>query len=178
MATQDQSAQALRNSTRVFNTLKRYMEDDDWYPKVFDDAPFTVTCLFAGEHGRTHVYVRVLEEAEFLRLVVHAPFTVPQNRRHAVARFITRANYGLNLGAFQLDLDDGELSYRSALDFEGLEVGEQVLRSTLVQAVLTMDDYLPGLMAVIYGGVTPEEAILIVESDDDSADLALTEEVN
>ena len=41
---------------------------------------------------------------------------VPEEKRSAVAEFITRANYGLPGGNFEMDWRDGELRYKVFLD--------------------------------------------------------------
>lgn len=40
------------------------------------------------------------------------PFNAPEEVRPAVSEFITRANYGLPFGNFEMDLTDGELRYK------------------------------------------------------------------
>jgi hypothetical protein len=81
----------------------------------------------------------------------------------AVAEFITRANYGLRIGNFELDFDDGEVRYKSSLDFEGLALTPELIRNTIYPAVQTIDRYLPGLMSVFYASKSPAEAIAEVE---------------
>ncbi len=40
------------------------------------------------------------------------PVKAPEEKRGAVAAFLTRANYGLILGSFELDFDDGEIRFK------------------------------------------------------------------
>lgn len=77
--------------------------------------------------------------------------TVPPTRRAAVMELITRANYGLRLGCFELDLDDGEVRFRASIDFEGTEPAPTLARSLLYTAVATMGRYAPALVDVIDG---------------------------
>ena len=42
-----------------------------------------------------------------------APIKVPEEQRVAVNEFITRANYGLTNGNFEMDFNDGELRYKT-----------------------------------------------------------------
>jgi hypothetical protein len=80
-----------------------------------------------------------------------------------VAEFITRANYGLRIGNFELDFRDGEVRYKSSLDFEGETLTPGLVKFAIYPAVQTMDRYLPGLMGVIYGHKPRAEAIAEVE---------------
>ena len=44
-----------------------------------------------------------------------APITVPEEKRTAISEFITRANYGLTNGNFEMDFSDGELRYKTTI---------------------------------------------------------------
>ena len=81
----------------------------------------------------------------------------------AAVEFITRANEGLRIGNFEMDLGDGEVRYKSGLDFEGATLTPELIRNVMYVAVQTLDYYLPGLMSVIYGGKPAEEAIAEIE---------------
>ena len=82
----------------------------------------------------------------------------------AAAEFIARANYGLRIGNFELDFNDGEIRYKSSLDFEGAELTPSLIRNTIYPAVQTLDRYLPGLMKVMYGAATSQDAIAEIEN--------------
>ncbi|MBP8974021.1 MAG: YbjN domain-containing protein, partial [Anaerolineae bacterium] len=85
--------------------------------------------------------------------------------RPAVAEFLTRANFGLRIGNFELDYHDGEVRYKTSLDFEDEKLTPALIRNAVYPAVTTMDRYLPGLMKVVYGGRTPYEAIEEIEAE-------------
>ncbi|MGB5709470.1 MAG: YbjN domain-containing protein, partial [Waterburya sp.] len=92
-----------------------------------------------------------------------SPDNHPQKQRLAMAEFLTRANYGITIGNFEMDFDSGEIHYKTSID-----VGEDRLSTALVQQlvyanVTIADRYLPGIMAVIYGKVSPAEAIAQIE---------------
>jgi len=53
--------------------------------------------------------------------------------------------------------------FKSSLHFEGVPLDPRLIRAALEPAVTTLDRYLPGLMAVIYGGQSPLEAIGQIE---------------
>jgi hypothetical protein len=86
-------------------------------------------------------------------LVAYAVCTlaVPEPRRWAVMEFITRANFGLKIGCFELDPDDGELRFRTSVDFEGATVQDAQVRGALFTGVATLRAYLPGIADVIDG---------------------------
>lgn len=96
------------------------------------------------------------------------PMNIPEKNRAAVSEYLTRVNYTLLLGNFQMDLSDGELSYKSVGVFEeesGLP-DSVVTRLTYVGFNM-FDKYIPGVFAIVYGGRTAEEAFQEIESKED-----------
>ena len=87
----------------------------------------------------------------------------PEDRRVAVMEYITRANYGLRIGAFEFDYSDGEVRFRSAVDFEGGDLTDNLIRNTIAPAIHTVERYMGGLMQVMFGGASPREAIEAIE---------------
>jgi hypothetical protein len=87
---------------------------------------------------------------------------VPEPLRISVMELVTRANFGLRLGCFELDLDDGELRFRASADLEGTEAQPATARALLYTAVATMNRYLPALIDVI-DGKEPKVALTAIE---------------
>ncbi len=78
----------------------------------------------------------------------------------AIAEFITRANYGLVIGNFELDFSDGELRYKTAIDVEDDNLSFALIKQMVYANVIIMDKYLPGIMAVIEGKVEVKKSNL------------------
>ena len=78
--------------------------------------------------------------------------------------FLTRANYGLLIGNFEMDYNDGEVRYKTSIDVEGDRLSKALVKRLVYDNLAVMDRYLPGVLSVIYGGASPTEAIAQVES--------------
>jgi len=150
------------NGLRAFDVLGRFLEEDGWYPRRVG-GKYSYSMIYSGRHGdlRCFAIIRVNEE-EFMFYAI-APVKIPEEVRPAVAEYLTRANYGLRIGNFELDFADGEVRYKSSLGFAGQELTVDLISNAIYPAVHTMDRYLPGLLRVSYGGATPFEAIEEVE---------------
>lgn len=146
----------------AFETLRGFLEEDGWYPQRLADS-YTLRMGFAGTHGQTTCFAQIDLERQLFLFYVVAPVKVPELLRGAVAEFVTRANYGLRIGNFEMDYRDGEVRYKSVLTFEGAGLGATPIHNVIYPAVQTMDHYLPGLMSVIYGGREPAGAIQEIE---------------
>lgn len=147
---------------RAYEVVGKFLEDDGWHPQTLDDN-YVYRSYFVGHNGEVTCFAQIRVDLEQFIFYVVMPVRAPANMRLAVAEYITRANYGLRIGNFELDFDDGEVRYKSSLDFEGVELTNGLIRNTIYPAVQTMDRYLPGVLSVIFGGKSAEEAIASIE---------------
>jgi hypothetical protein len=70
----------------------------------------------------------------------------------------------LIIGNFELDLDDGEVRYKVAVDLEGVSDIAPLVETHLAACVTTFDQYRPALDAVREGTTTVSEALQGVET--------------
>ena len=130
------------------------------------DAGATILRLpFQGKGGRWNCYaqVRVTKDVEQVLFYSVLPLNVPAEKRAAIAEFITRANYGMALGNFELDYNDGEVRYKTSVDVTDQTIAAGLLRPLVYTNVLMMDKYMSGLIAVVYADVSPAEAVKQIE---------------
>lgn len=119
------------------------------------------TLLRFRVQGRPATYacvVRTDEEWQQAIVMVSSTVLIPEHVRVRVAELFTRANFGLRIGCFELDMDDGEWHYRVSVDVEGGELTSRMVNLMLNAAVQAMDDYHDATMRVAYGDVSPAEA--------------------
>lgn len=88
---------------------------------------------------------------------------IPREQRGAVAMLLTKINYGLTIGNFELDLDDGDLRYKTSID-----VGADPLTPTLLAGlfganVAAMREYLDTINGLAIGVTTLEQALSAVD---------------
>jgi hypothetical protein len=157
------TAQPVGNGMRGFETVGAFLEEDDWHPQRLEDRTI-YRVYFSGHHGDLRCYAQVRTDLEQFLFYVIAPVKAPEPDRPAVAEYLTRANYGLRIGNFEMDYNDGEVRYKSSLDFEAAELNGALIKNTIYPAVHTMDHYLPGLLSVMYGHQAPAEAIEEIEN--------------
>ena len=148
----------------LFQTVVQFFTEDDWVFYTLEDRPI-LRMNFRGENGGWQCYAQVREEQKQLIFYSVMESHVPEEKRPVVAEFLTRANYGLYVGNFEMDFSDGEVRYKSSLDYENEVLTPQLIKNAIYSAVQTMDRYLAGLMRVIYGSQPPAEAIAEIESE-------------
>lgn len=139
-----------------------FLEAEEWPVRQVGEQTFLQTA-FQGKNGAWTCYIDC--RAEFGQVLVYsiAPQPVPEAMRAAVAEYLTRANWGLMIGNFELDYADGEVRYKTSLQLENTPLTVDLLRPLVFDNVVVMDKYLPGLEAVRTGQQSPAAAIEAIE---------------
>ena len=151
-------------SEKAFAVLRDFLESDGWHPQYVDEGDY-FRMGFRGRNGEYRLVARVRGDFDQLVIYVFAPVAVGEERRHAVAEFIARANYGMRIGNFELDFADGEIRYKSSLDFEGVGLAPVMVKNAIYPAAQTMDRYFPGLISVVAGAKSPLDAVRMIEEE-------------
>ncbi|WP_427159631.1 YbjN domain-containing protein [Aliinostoc sp. HNIBRCY26] len=126
---------------------------------------------YQGENGEWLCTVKTREQHRQVIFYSSFPVNVPENKRVAVAEFLTRANYNLIVGNFEMDWHDGEVRYKTyGIDAEGSGLSHDLIGQLIFANIMIMDRYLPGIMSVIYANVSPEAALMQVEGLEISED--------
>lgn len=151
---------------RILQAFIDFFIADDWRFDRSEQKPI-LRLSFQGRSGHTwscFAQSRMGENTEQAIFYSVAPIKVAEDKRQAIAEFLTRANYGMVIGNFELDFSDGEIRYKTSVDLAGGSVLTPQLTKPLVYTnVLMMDKYLPGVMEVLYADVSPEQAIRKIE---------------
>lgn len=82
-----------------------------------------------------------------------------------VAEYLTRANYGMNLGGFQMDHRDGEVRYKTSIMCFDRIPSQREIEFLVDIPALMLQRYGDGLARVVLTGADPEEEIALVETD-------------
>src|SRR5262249_43344450 len=149
---------------QLFDAVVDYLNEDDWkFNVVKDDTALMLS--FRGDAGSWQRFATVDEEKQWFTFYSILPSNVPDDKRVEIAEFITRANYGLVIGNFEMDYGDGEVRYKTSVDVEGGELSPKMIENLMRANLMTMDRYFAGIMGVLYGDRDPAEAIAEMEEE-------------
>ena len=146
----------------VYDAMVRFFREDDWKFEQVEGKPI-LRMGFAGDNGKWTCVARAIEDAQQFIFYSLAPVSVPEDKRREMAEFITRANYGMRIGNFEMDFSDGELRYKSSIDVEDDRLSSPLIRHMVYPNVLMMDKYLPGILGILYGNKTARQAVEEIE---------------
>ena len=149
----------------VIGSVKAFLDGEQW---AYEEHPAggAVRLRFKGESGEWVVLVQEVG-AEGGKVVVYSmpANVIPEPARVAAAEAIARLNFGMILGNWELDVDSGEIRYKTSADFRGEPVGPNAIRHLVYTNVLMVDRYLPALLGVAFGGRDPKQAIEAIDAE-------------
>ncbi len=142
-----------------------FLEEDGWPYELLEREITILKCRYTGESGDFQCWFQARDEVGQLMFYARPKTLVPPEKRMAVAELITRANYGMIIGAFELDLSDGEVRFKVCVDVEHIEITHDFLRNLSYTAVVNMDRYNPGICRVVETDTPPAVAIAEIENE-------------
>jgi hypothetical protein len=147
---------------QIMDSVREWLTTDEW--RFEDDRENDLIKTGIKMESATYrIFFDAQQEKDQLFLYVLCPNHIPEPMRIAAAEFITRANYGLKIGNFELDMDSGEVRYKVSVDVEDSRVTPVMVKNMMGYALPITDRYFPGLMTICYGGRSPIDAIKQIE---------------
>jgi hypothetical protein len=145
----------------VFDWLLAFCEREQW---EFESAPDhrTVRAVFAGKSGTWTTYVRAFDAEHQIAVYGVLPFAFDENQRPGAAELITRINYRLVIGNFEMDWDDGGTRYKTSIDFEGSALTDNLMLQLVRANLAVVNSYLPAFAGLAQQGLTASEALALV----------------
>lgn len=141
--------------------IKQFFEKDDISYRNSRNDVFL--CNFAANNGNYRVLVGSEEKDHYVVIYVTSNISIHPEMRPAITEFITRANYAMRTGCFEMDLNDGEFRFRTSIVTPGTELSMAVFEKVFYTAISTIDRYVPGVLRIMYGNISPKEMIAEIE---------------
>ncbi|MBE8954857.1 MAG: hypothetical protein SR2Q5_04185 [Quinella sp. 2Q5] len=156
------------NVLAVRAAVENFFDTDDVKHKPFNEhnvarATYSIGAKFGHATVIFHAY------SDKLMLHVMIPLNAAKEERAKVGEFLHRANYGLKVGSFDFDYDDGEISYRITLFCGSDEFAPptyEQIRFSVILGLMMVEKYGDALVKVMFGLVEPVDAVEAAEADD------------
>ena len=147
----------------AYDKLIQHLDDREIrYQSDIDNQ--SICAYFNGSVGTYQIVVWVGADDELLQVFGHSPMVVPVGSRPAIAETVIRANWGLKVGKFCLNLDEGQLCFQAAQILSDDSLTDEVLQRLIGTTMAMLDHYLPAVLSVIYGNEVPKDAVRCVEA--------------
>ena len=139
----------------------RHLDGLKWKYHRYADCPV----LFCGFNGGDvlwdfNMVARQKSDGDFLLAVSSfIPNKARPERRAAVAELLTRINWELSLGCFEMNYADGEIRFRTSMILPSADITDAIAEHLIRSNLCIVDERMAQIMAVLYSDVTPEDAL-------------------
>lgn len=160
----DPAKAANRSDREALATVREVLTKANLDPRPLVDA-LGYSVEFQDDGPPVDGIAHILDgEDRFVFLLVFRS-RAPVQARSQVAEFVTRANYGISIGSFEMDYSDGEVRYRTGVDYSGHKLPPWLIRNSILAAMNSVEVYADALESVIRGESEPAQAIEEAEAD-------------
>jgi hypothetical protein len=153
----------------AYERLVQHLDENEVKYRANSDTS-SICADVQGDNCTFRLMALVDDDGELFQVFGYSPIRVPEGGRPAIAEAITRANYALKYGKFELDFNDGELRYQISQMLLDGELDDAIIGRAFGATMAMLDCYLPAFLSVIYGNELPKDAIRHVEQPDVSED--------
>lgn len=132
----------------LLDAVEEVLTGDGWQLFPLTDGVGLSTTVRAD--GATWPFVALVDDEEEVVVCYSVlPRRVPPESRPAVSELLTRTNYGLLVGAFEIDLDDGEVRLRTTLDTAGHNPEPDQIRAVVGRNVAMAERHFPEVLSLL-----------------------------
>lgn len=148
-------------SQEIAEVIHQYLTEDDWNFQFNEESGIFQFNLSLSGPVKSVRYVIDVREDYYLVYGFSPLGADPKNRREMVriAEFLTRVNYGLKQGCFEMDWRDGEIRYRIYQDCEQMTLSKKAVQNNIYCLAITFERYASGLTSLLFTGTEPEAAV-------------------
>ncbi len=163
LKTDNSSAEPQNHSdTPIVDCLKQYFSDKQWHythyrPKTNDSQQSHHLSLRMRHKKIDCGYLfRVQEKNKLLAIYGILPFLIPESHQSAALLLITQINYDMLIGNLEMDVNDGEIRYKNAIDVEAVGIDTEIIEHSL-QSVVAMTTVASELFGDLINNQDPAE---------------------
>lgn len=153
------------HTQEIREAVESYFAREEAKYQPFDEndiarASYSVKTKFGSVRAYFHAH------RDSLVIKMYLPIKADEDERAHVGEFLSRANYGLKIGCFDYDYNDGEISFR-VTHFCGSEEFQaptyEQIDFLVILCLMMVSKYGNALVKVAFGVLDPEEAIELAE---------------
>lgn len=155
---------ARTNGLKALETVEKVLTDVGWEP-ASTETDGVLRVDFSTD-GTPIIDALADVRIDSERFVYYLNFRdrAPAKHRVETMEFVTRANFDLVIGNFELNLDDGAVRLKSSVDFTGVVLSEKLVTNAIQSAMDVVEVYADALVTVMRGEATAVQAIKATEA--------------
>lgn len=147
---------------QIKEVVEQFLAEDKWKYQYNEEFQFFHFGLGLNGPFKLIDYVLAIREDSF---TVYAKISIGPDihdpaMMYNMMEFLCRANYNMQQGNYQMDVNDGELIFKVYVDCEGGMIpNSEIIRNSIRCPAFMFQYHAPGIIGIIYHGQTAAEAI-------------------
>lgn len=157
----NQKAKTDFTEDAALSFFARHLDDQKWNYHRVAERP-TLFSGFSGTDALWDFNMFARKKSDGLVLLgvnSFIPNKARPEQRAVCAELLSRINFELTLGCFEMNHQDGELRFRTSAVLPAGDITVGVVEHLIRSNLATVDERIGQIMAVLYGNMTPEEAL-------------------
>lgn len=139
--------------------IQRFLDEGKWKYRYDEKrAIFRAMVKMNSPLGMLRVAILVKETYYLVYAIFSA--TADESQRQRVGEYLHRANLGLINGNFEFSFEDGEIRYKTYVNFSGdTELSADVIKDSIVIPIAMFDLYGKNLIRLMLGESDPKKLV-------------------
>lgn len=148
----------------IIDYLKQYFNDKEWrythYRPATNDSQQSHHLFLRMRNKQLDCgyLFRVQETNNLLAVYGILPFLIPESHQSAAILLITQINYDMLIGNLEMDINDGEIRYKNAIDVEAVGIDDNTIEH-LLQSVVAMTTVTYEIFSDLISNQNPAEEL-------------------
>lgn len=138
------------------DSIHAFFEGKGWHYTALDSKGRVMLLGFKMRNSTVRLQIIVGEDAECIRFNIQL-FTCLEEYRLAMSEYITELNHPLRYGAFHIDKEDGEVTYRYSVSYKDLPFSAESFEGYIDACTVTTDRNYRELSRIANGKFSDEE---------------------
>ena len=148
----------------MLNTVKTILNNRQWQFTQVEEHGVLFFGI-SGQNGTFQCFTIVEEEGYKFIFVSVCGANTPTERKSEMLELLTRINYETFLGNFEMQYETGEVRFRTSIYYKTISTDIVLVDHLIMTNIMKMDNYLPAIMGVMFGGLTAIDAIKLIDKD-------------
>lgn len=150
---------------KLYNKVIEYYESRKWkYEIKLDENDRTVIHMWISTERMSKAEINTVISRNSIITYTTSPVNIPSESIIAVSEYLTRANYGLKIGSFEMDISTGRVSYKVGTVWDRAVLPTRAILERYIDTGFNVfDRYIDAMMMIVHSNISAEEAIKIAE---------------
>ncbi len=151
----------------MLNLVKEYLKKQEWQYSQIENKDIFLFSI-GGEKGNFQCIIDISESEHRLKFFTISSANAPIEKRNEILELLNKLNFGFFIGNFEMDPDNGQIRYKTNLSYQFIEEPNILLLEELIMMnIITMDRCTPSILGVLYGNLSVDKAIELLEDTED-----------